>query len=493
MQITNFHSKTMENNSEEFSLDTTIPNEILEIVFDQIVNQQNQPLRDISSILLTCKKWEGVLKTNPCISLLQTLFQIKHSDRFTTIKPPRECIETEQKKNFTSKELKLMDRALRRGRAFEELLMMDSELFQSKSLFFPLLHRYIWEPQLCNNSANQRIQIIAENQLSILNSLISGTDEERLTLIKNDFIEKFYLGIEFNLKWYEAQIAVLSTLKKFRHLNDKKIFIQFAHCFGFSVFDIDESFKKDREIVLATVQQNGWALIQADESFKKDREIVLTAVKKSGTTLQFADESFKKDREIVLAAVQQNGKALQYADDSLKKDREIVLAAVQEAGSVLEFAATSLRKDREIVLAAVQQDGEVLEYADESLKKDRDIVLAAIKQNGWYLQYADGSLKKDRDIILTAIKHDGRILQLADETLKKDRKIVLAAVQQNGYALEYADESLKKDREIVLAVVRCFDSISEIIQEKALRCALRYADESLRNDPEILLAIQENG
>ena len=35
----------------------------------------------------------------------------------------------------------------------------------------------------------------------------------------------------------------------------------------------------------------------------KDREIVLIAVKSKGYSLKYADDSFKKDREIVLEAV----------------------------------------------------------------------------------------------------------------------------------------------------------------------------------------------
>ncbi len=428
MQITSFNLQTMQSNSEEFECFlNTMPNEILGIVFDQIVNQKNRPLHDISSILLTCKKWERVLKANPCISLLQTLFQIAHSDRFT-ITPPPECIVTDQKRDFTSKELKLIDRAIRERKTFEKLLVMDSELFQSKSLFLSLLDRYKWKPKVCKNSANQRIKLIAENQLSLLNSLISGSDEEKLTIIKNDFIEKFYIGAQ-NQRLHDVQTPIISTLKKFRNLNDKKILIQVARCFGASVFDIDEGFKKDREIVLAAVQKNGMTLEYADESLKKDREIVLAAVQQTGYVLKFADKSLKKDREIVLAAIQENSNALQLADEILKKDRKIVLAAVQQDSLAFLHADKSLKKNREIVLAAVQQNGYALQYVDEILKKDQDIVLAAVKQRGLALAFADESFKKDLHIVLTAVKQNADALRYAHKTIQE---IVLAAIQENG-------------------------------------------------------------
>jgi predicted RNA-binding protein (virulence factor B family) len=57
---------------------------------------------------------------------------------------------------------------------------------------------------------------------------------------------------------------------------------------------------------------------------RKDREIVLAAVQQNGYVLEYADESFKKDKEVVLAAVQQNGNALKYADESLQNDPDIL-------------------------------------------------------------------------------------------------------------------------------------------------------------------------
>ncbi len=396
-------SPTLSNISNEAFLDNSLPQELLGIIFDQVVNQRSQPLHDICSILLTCKNWKNVLEKNPCISLVQALFQLKDSHP-STITFPQECITTEgQKQHFTSQEIKLIDQAID-DQTFKKLLVADSKLFHPKSLFLSLLDRYSWDPEFCKKSANPNIQHVAEEQLSILKSLISGTDEQRFAVIKNDSIKKLYYG-NHALAREEAERSVISTLKKFPNFNDKQIFIQVARHFARSVFNIHESLKKDCEIVLAAVQQDGYAFFYADASLKKDREIILAAVKQNGYFLQYADENFKKDREIVLTAVQKNGLALEYADESLKKDKEIVLTAVQKNGLPLKYADESLKKDREIVLTAVQKDGRALQYADESLKKDREIVLTAVKENIYALVSADKTLKKDREIIFTAFAH----------------------------------------------------------------------------------------
>jgi hypothetical protein len=40
--------------------------------------------------------------------------------------------------------------------------------------------------------------------------------------------------------------------------------------------------------------------------------------------LEFADESLKKDKEVVLAALQNNSYAYSYVDEMLKKDPDVV-------------------------------------------------------------------------------------------------------------------------------------------------------------------------
>ncbi len=456
------HSPTMPNTTNEASLDTLLSDDVLGIIFDQIVNQ-SPSMHDISSILLTCKKWKCLFEKNPCISLLRTLFQLKENYPFPIVFP-QECIQTKQKEHFTPQEFKLIDRALLyqyQKRRWEKLLMVDSQLFYPKSLFLSLLDRYPWDPTVCKSSANKNIQQVAEEQLSILNSLVSVNDEQRLAMIKNEFIKKLYCGIRVTEKRYQeggsiiskAGASIISTLKKIPTFNDKEIFIHIGRCFGDAVFAIRDGLKKDREIVLAAVKQSGYVIYQADESFKKDREIVLAAVQQIGLALEYVDESFRKDREIVLAAVRENGNALKYADERLKKDREIVLTAFRQNGLALAFADESFKKDREIVLTAVQRTGRALQYADESLKKDKEIVLAAVQQDGEALEFADESLQKDREIVLAAVQQDGLALEFADESFQNDREIVLAAVQQDGYAFKFADESLQKDREIVLAAI----------------------------------------
>ena len=174
---------------------------------------------------------------------------------------------------------------------------------------------------------------------------------------------------------------------------------------------INKIHSKAKEKALRLVQKDGYELENLPSYFKKDKEIVLESIEESGGhTLEFADASLKKDKKFILEAVKQNAPALKYVDESFKKDKEIVLEAVKQTGYALEYVDESFKKDKEIVLEAVKQTGFALEYADDRLKKDKEIVLVALKSNvahyaKWsligdvYPDGADDSLRKDPDIL----------------------------------------------------------------------------------------------
>jgi len=55
-----------------------------------------------------------------------------------------------------------------------------------------------------------------------------------------------------------------------------------------------------------------------------NKKEALKIVQEAGLALEDLDDSLKKDKEIVLEAVKQHGYALEYADDSLKNDPAIL-------------------------------------------------------------------------------------------------------------------------------------------------------------------------
>ncbi len=262
---------------------------------------------------------------------------------------------------------------------------------------------------------------------------------------------------------------------------DKEIVLAAVKQNGEALKYASESLQKDKEIVLAAVKQKGWALLYASESLKKDKEIVLTAIRQYGGALKHVDESFKEDKDIVLTAVKQYGLALQYASESFIKDKEIVLTAIRRHGRALKYADKRFKADKDIVMAAVQKNGKAIIYADEKLKTDKKIVMTAIEQNAFALSFVDKQFKSNKQVVLEAVKEDGLVLRYADEQLKSNKDIVLEAVKQDGMALQYASEQLKADQEVVMVA----------INQNGL--ALQYADKQLQSNQEIaLVAVRQN-
>ena len=218
------------------------------------------------------------------------------------------------------------------------------------------------------------------------------------------------------------------------------------------------------------VVRDGYAVANLMET-KHDKTMILVD---PVYALRDGPESWRNNREIVLAAVQQDGTALEYASDIHKNDKDIVLVAVQNTGSGLKYAAEALKDDEEFILEAITKDRCAFRYASERLKGDNDFVLAAIQKDGRALEYAAEALRDDFSTVRKAVENDGEALEHASKRLRRDRLIVRYAIRNTGRALLWASNSLRNDKETVLTA----------IQEYGM--AIIFASRGLRDDPEIL-------
>jgi len=131
------------------------------------------------------------------------------------------------------------------------------------------------------------------------------------------------------------------------------------------------------------------------------RELV-ELVRACPMSLRSVPPEYRRDREIVLAAVQEEGAALQFADSTLRIDRGVVLSAVRQAGWALQFAAISLQADREIVMAAVKQSGWALYWAAPILRADKEVVMTAVGRDPLALRFAVCEIQSDPDLVAAA-------------------------------------------------------------------------------------------
>ena len=113
---------------------------------------------------------------------------------------------------------------------------------------------------------------------------------------------------------------------------------------------------KNRNIEDEDYYKGGVLVAPEDKSL--DREQALAAVSIDGLALEGLDDSFKKDKAIVLAAINEYGDALKYAHESLKKDREVLLASLAEHVFAMEDTDDSFKKDKEFVMEAININGQ---------------------------------------------------------------------------------------------------------------------------------------
>jgi len=114
---------------------------------------------------------------------------------------------------------------------------------------------------------------------------------------------------------------------------------------GMSLEHVSDDLKKDKEVVLAAVQNRGFSLQFADESFRKDREVVMFAAQDGASN--YIDESFKTDKEICLTLIKKNARDIFWCDDSLKKDKAFMVEAIQ-ANMYVTLERSALNEEPEI-------------------------------------------------------------------------------------------------------------------------------------------------
>lgn len=179
------------------------------------------------------------------------------------------------------------------------------------------------------------------------------------------------------------------------------------------------------------------------DSAKNDREIVKTAVSKYAFAVEHASPELQKDREILLAAVQEpnyGALILLSLSPEIRDDYEIVLEAVKTHGCAIVDASERLKTDRTIVVCAAQTYKNTLEYAS-SFRNDREIVEMIMDKHG--LEHVSDEFKDDKEFVMKAVKANGFDLMFASERLRDDYDVVLEAAISCIGAIDYASERLR--------------------------------------------------
>lgn len=137
-------------------------------------------------------------------------------------------------------------------------------------------------------------------------------------------------------------------------------------------------------------------------------------------------EEFKNNKDIALQAVKKNWRVLQYLNTSLKNDEDIAMQAVLQNPMVIKELSEELRDCNKIGTAAVSLNGNTLKYLSERLKDDFDICLTAIRQCGLAFQYCSEDLRDNDLLFYAAMSRNSSVHVFSSERLKEAVQLWLA-------------------------------------------------------------------
>ena len=168
------------------------------------------------------------------------------------------------------------------------------------------------------------------------------------------------------------------------------------------------SLMEDRNFAVSVIDQTDYFSNSSEEIIRfannKERFLNFVVEGQMPLSLSFMNESLRKDREVVLAAVDRDGKNLKYADDSLRENKEFILKAVRQphqslfGGDCFLYAAESLRNNKPFILEIVSQWPRIFKHIPESFSNSKPFILEIISRCPEVFKYIPEAFRQDPEV-----------------------------------------------------------------------------------------------
>ena len=287
------------------------------------------------------------------------------------------------------------------------------------------------------------------------------------------------------LRWLLIVVVGFSTLNAEELVyKNRDTALQIVREGGYShpIEDLDDVYKKDREIVLEAVKNSDYCILdEFDKFFQKDKEVLLASLKTHGCGLEYADETLRDDASFMLEVVIKNPEEFKHISPRLQSDEAFVLKVLKDAPSYAFDTSSIDRKllaNKHFVLKAIALNDDIYYDIPTELKKDREVAFAMVKSMAWNIDKINEEFRRDKKILSYALKK-GEGIEYADKNITSNKEIIRKIVQKTSSNFKYADESLKKDREFILSIIDENNNLS----------ILEYIDKSLLNDREFMIPL----
>jgi general stress protein YciG len=284
---------------------------------------------------------------------------------------------------------------------------------------------------------------------------------------------------------------------------------------------IHQNVDKDlKERARQALSENGGLLQKMSDTYKDDKELVLAAVEQDPRAFRHASYRLKGDPDIVAIVVKdhvylllehQTRRDHDSPDECLQNFRR-AWAHINDPDTFLNNLPESFKHHRGILLEAIRINGEILRGVPENFKGDRAFVLEAIRINSDAINHVEDSLKQDTDIAVEIARHNIDVLP-EEHAVRK----VLTGIRENSLIDENGNLNVGEDLirqlsmnksfmklavhldqdcrffEYVQKNVRCFDDhqIVDLIEENP--GIFKFATETQKKDREFVLeAVRQN-
>lgn len=183
----------------------------------------------------------------------------------------------------------------------------------------------IWSDLMSNNTTYENFLYKLKNNSIRFNSIPEHIRENK------DFALK---AVQINESCYQK---LSSELRNDIELAKKCL----KSCSPYFLKNLSEDFKRDKDLVMYSVDINPNSIIYASEDLQKNREIAYIAAKNGCNVLNVP--FFKDDKEIVSLCLEYNGLGLFDISNRLRDDISVVLIAIEKAEELYVLASQRIK------------------------------------------------------------------------------------------------------------------------------------------------------
>lgn len=220
----------------------------------------------------------------------------------------------------------------------------------------------------------------------------------------------------------------------------------------FIIKEIDNNDMDRQKIqdIIQLVKNNGNYIKDIDEKYKKIREIAEAAITKTPESIQYIIDYYEKDEKLVNTAIENSKETFQYLTRNLRSNKKLALKALNVGSDIYKYLDGGLRKDIELQKEIINRQKCAFAYAPNILKGNKKFAIEIIQNSDKgellpiVLELPDNVLN-DKEVATNLIKKDGMLLKYLSAKSKNDTDIAKTALQENKHAFQYLHWKFKYD------------------------------------------------